>query len=161
VIEVKCPRCEQYWYTDERGGGTVRLCSDCAAKLRRGRRAPLERSDYFFLWAVAIVLPFAVLLITLMALWPGVFGVPGLVIGAVMFLVGAGGLRLTMKGGHVAEEDWSLLRWPVLLILAGLACALAYVPFVARAKREPAPAGQKSERVTLLSAAARAQEAAS
>src|SRR5207248_5717557 len=38
MIEIKCPRCEQYWYSDDEEGGRVRLCDRCAGDLRRGRR---------------------------------------------------------------------------------------------------------------------------
>jgi hypothetical protein len=151
-MEVRCPHCLQYWYSDEEDAGKVRLCPDCQTRLRRGRRGSDVRAGPF-LFTVAGLVTADVVLIALTARWPLVFGGPLVVFGAVLMLIGLAGLRLTMSRGHIAETDWTLARWPMLFALTGLACLLAFYTFVVRPARAAASPGsslhQPLDRVSL------------
>ncbi|HZY83620.1 MAG TPA: hypothetical protein VFE78_02205 [Gemmataceae bacterium] len=131
MIEIKCPRCEQYWYTDDKEGGRVRLCDRCAGALRRGRRGgqPLGA----FAAVTAALLGADLLLVVLARLLPGVFEKVLLGYGLVLSVAGAVGWRLLAPGWglHVGDIDWGAARWPALVGLMGLACLLAYASFVA------------------------------
>jgi hypothetical protein len=151
VIEVKCPRCEQYWYTDERGAGKVRLCSDCAAAQRRNQGRPVPADA--FLWVLGGVVAAVTLLFILTAVWPRVFGMPMMVFGVLLLLPGMVGLRATMRG-HVGEVDWSLARWPMLFVLAGLACMLAYFSFGRAPGGQAASSGRAPVQVSAQAPAA-------
>jgi hypothetical protein len=131
VIEVRCPRCQQYWYTDEEGGGVVRLCADCARQLRRGRRTREPAGP--FLFAAAGLLAVVVALIAFTAAWPRAFGLPVALFGVLLWAPGAAGLRRAFRVGHVGDVDWAFARWPALFIACGTACLLAVCTFVLRA----------------------------
>jgi hypothetical protein len=139
VIEIQCPRCKQYWYSDE-DEGRVRLCSQCADDLRR-KHGPRAEIDIPFLIGVGMCLVFDLMLIALTALLPAVFGKVMLVIGFVLFFAGLIFLRILSREtaslwfwGFDREVDWTLGRWALLSILTGLACILAYGSFVGFAK---------------------------
>jgi hypothetical protein len=92
MIEIKCPRCKQYWYDDDDAeGGRVRLCSRCVDQLRleRGHRAEI---DIPFLIGVGVFLVFDLIMIALTALMPAVLGKVTLILGLIMSFVGGGGL---------------------------------------------------------------------
>jgi hypothetical protein len=133
-MEIRCPHCLQYWYSDEEDAGRVRLCPDCADRLRRGR-GPRSEPAGPFLFAVAGLLAADVILIALTALWPRVFGVVLASFGSVLLLIGLAGLRRTVSRGHIAETDWSLARWPLVFALVGAAALLAFFTFVVRPAR--------------------------
>jgi hypothetical protein len=137
MIEIKCPRCEQYWYSDE-DEGRVRLCSRCGDELRRQRRHRGE-IDVPFLVAVALCLLLDLVLILLTTLRPAIFGKVMLGFGCVLFLAGGVFLRVLARtqGGIwrlTGDVDWSLGRWGLLALLTGLACLLAYGSFVGFAR---------------------------
>src|SRR5437868_2504305 len=72
MIEVQCPRCNLYWYSDEEGGH-VRLCAACTEELQRHRRGSPVRVDAFLITTLALFLVNCVL-IGLAAALPEVFG---------------------------------------------------------------------------------------
>jgi hypothetical protein len=136
MIEIQCPRCKQYWYSDE-DEGRVRLCDRCADDLRR-KRGPRSELDIPFLIGLGVFLLFDVTLIALTALLPAVFGIVMLIFGLVMFIAGwavfrvlqwEGGLSgwLFPFGGNI---DWRIGRWALLSMLSGFACLLAYGSFL-------------------------------
>jgi hypothetical protein len=127
MIEIKCPRCEVYWYSDEAGGGSVRLCSKCVDQLRSKRGVPVSLDVPFFV-AAALFLVVDVVLIVCTALWPGVFGYAVLIFGLVLVIVGLRVFRF-FTPGHVGDADWTGARWSVLAILAGMACVLGAASF--------------------------------
>lgn len=129
MIEIKCPRCEQYWYDeDDAEGGSVRLCSRCVDQLRlqRGHRAEI---DIPFLIAVGVFLIFDVVMIALTALMPAALGKTTLTIGIILSCIGGISLQLLRSGApwEVTERlglgniDWKSGRWALLMLLAGLA----------------------------------------
>ena len=127
MIEIKCPRCEVYWYSDDAEGGAVRLCTKCAEQLRGKRWTPPHFDAPFFIAAGLFLLVDAVLILPT-ALWPTVFGIPVLIYGLVLFVVGLRIMRYLMPG-HARDADWTEVRWPALAVLAGLACIMAAVSF--------------------------------
>jgi hypothetical protein len=131
MVEIKCPRCEQFWYDDDPDAGRVRLCDRCTTDLRRGR-GPAGQPAGPFLFAVAGVLLADVLLIALTAAWPRVFGLPLALYGGALLVPGLVGLRRAVGRGHVADADGGLARWCLLFTLGGLACLLAVGTFVLR-----------------------------
>jgi hypothetical protein len=128
MIEIKCPRCEGYWYSDDEDAGSVRLCPKCADQLRSKRGAPRSFDAPFFIWA-ALFLAVDVVLIVLTAVWPGAFGYPVLAYGLILCCVGLRVFRLFGGDGHIGDVEWTGARWPVLAALAGLACVLAAFSF--------------------------------
>ena len=131
MIEIKCPRCEQYWYSDDEEGGRVRLCDRCADDLRRGRRG--GRPMGAFAVAAAALLAIDVGLIALARLLPAVFGPVLLVYGLVLAFGGAATFRLLLPGLwiHAGDIDWGVARWPLLVALMGFVCLTAYASMVA------------------------------
>jgi hypothetical protein len=130
MISVECPRCGKVWYSDDRHGGKVRLCSDCVAKLRGKRRGSPFRLDAFAVVALVLIL-LDVVLIALTQLFPESFGMFDLVFGSVLCFLGLMGLRACMRGGwYLTDVDWEIARWPLLLALIGLSCVLTYVSLV-------------------------------
>ena len=127
MIEIKCPRCQLYWYSDNEDEGSVRLCSACAEELRRHRGQPIH-IDVPFLIAVALFLLVDAILIVLTALWPGTFGMLVLVYGLALFVVGLRVFRRTSPG-HIGDTNWTVARWPGMIALNGLACVLAAFSF--------------------------------
>jgi hypothetical protein len=51
MIRVTCPRCTLVWYSNEKKGGRMQLCSDCADALKRNRRWEPVRIDAFLIAA--------------------------------------------------------------------------------------------------------------
>jgi hypothetical protein len=127
MIEIQCPRCEVYWYSDDTDGGTVRLCSKCADQLKSKRGAPVSFDAPFFIGAALFVLV-DVVLIVFTAVWPHIFGYPVLIYGLLLCVVGLRVFRL-FAPGHVGDVDWTGARWPALATLAGLACVLGALSF--------------------------------
>jgi hypothetical protein len=132
MIPVKCPRCTLVWYSNEKDGGRVRLCSDCTDALKRNRRWEPVRIDAFVIAAGVFVLV-DLLFIPLAALMPGTFGEPlrvyGLVLSISALSVFSVILRISWWGvrwGSEADTLWPLMRWPVMIGPAGLACVMAY-----------------------------------
>jgi hypothetical protein len=128
MIEIKCPRCEQYWYSDDEDVGRVRLCSSCAEKLRRNRGGPRDALDLPFLIAVTVLLVVDAVAILLTRLWPQTFSTPVLIYGAVLTVAGLAGLRL-LAGRFNREVDWSIARWPLLFALTGIPCVIVALTY--------------------------------
>jgi hypothetical protein len=128
--EVRCPRCQKYWYTDKETGGTVRLCVDCAHELRQARYEPVL--DKPFLFTVLGLVAAVVLLSSLAAAWPKISGVPLALFAGVLGLPGAVGLFRAVNGKHVGDADGGRIRWCLLFIGAGTACLLSLFSFVLR-----------------------------
>jgi hypothetical protein len=139
MIEIKCPRCEQYWYDDDDAeGGRVRLCSRCVDQLRleRGHRAEI---DIPFLIGVGVFLVFDLIMIALTAMMPAVFGKATLILGLIMSVIGG---RLSLRflrsgeGWHIADQlsspEWKIGRWAFLVFLSGLALTGFALPRVLR-----------------------------
>jgi len=126
MIPVKCPRCTLEWYSNEEDAGRVQLCSDCVDALKRNRPWGPVQIDAFLIATAAFVLVDLVF-IPLAALLPGTFGGALLAYGLVLSI---GALivfsAFTKLFGVGDKADWSLLRWPVMIGLVGLACVLAY-----------------------------------
>lgn len=119
MIEIKCPRCEQYWYDeDDAEGGRVRLCSRCVDELRpeRGHRAEI---DIPFLICVGVVLLFDLLMIALTALMPGVVARGAAILGLIMTVVGTYTFQYLGGGWH--DTDWRTTRWGLLIGMSGFA----------------------------------------
>lgn len=134
MIEIQCPRCKQYWYSND-DEGNVRLCSRCVdhLRLKRGHRAEI---DVPFLLAAGVALFLDLLLMLLTALMPALFGKVILVLGGLLFFVGMMVLRVLQKTGWFVwgiplggEIDWHIGRWALLMVLSGLALMGAYGAF--------------------------------
>lgn len=136
MIEIKCPRCAQYWYIDDAdddGGGRVRLCSRCKdqIRLKRGHRAEV---DIPFLIGVGLAVVFDLMMIALTALVPRIFGKVMLGISIFMLIAGWAIFRvLQWEGGlsgwlfpFAGNIDWRIGRWAMLIFLSGFVCLLAY-----------------------------------
>ncbi len=129
MIEIKCPRCEQYWYDsdDEEDSGRVRLCSRCVdhLRLKRGHRAEI---DILFLIVAGIFLLFDAIMVALAALLPAAFAQAMLVLGGILFISGTITLRFLVQGRCIflfgipigGDIDWHTGRWAVLLTILGL-----------------------------------------
>jgi hypothetical protein len=118
------------WYSDDRHGGKVRLCFDCVAKLRTKRRGSPYHLDTIAVVAQVLIL-LDVVLIALTHLFPDTFGLFDLVFGSVLCLFGLMGLLASVRGyANLAEVDWEIARWPLLLALIGLSCVLTYASLV-------------------------------
>jgi hypothetical protein len=116
MIEVRCPRCKQYWYSNE-DNGRVRLCSRCVDYVRQKRRARGE-IDIVFLFGLAIALFFDLLLMLLTALMPTVFGKIAMILAMVKFVGGIIVLRFSQ-----GVEGWynpHVGRWGLLMMLSAL-----------------------------------------
>jgi hypothetical protein len=135
MIEIKCPRCEQYWYDKDEVEGRVRLCSRCADHLRH-KRSQRGEIDIPFMIVAAMLLFIDVILIALTALMPSPFAKVMLVYGALLFLGGLIALRgfrfekgfFSSTGWFSSFEnniDWNFGRWPLLIALSGMVCMLA------------------------------------
>jgi NADH-ubiquinone/plastoquinone oxidoreductase, chain 3 len=119
MIEIQCPRCEQYWYDkDDEEVGRVRLCSRCADELRlkRGHRAEIDIS---FLIIVGVFLVFDVTMLSLTAWKPAVFAKITTVVGFILIIVGGYVWRFLAGGWH--NTDWRTGRWGWLMLLSGFA----------------------------------------
>lgn len=129
MIEIKCPRCEQYWYDDDDAeGGRVRLCSRCVdlLRLQRGHRTEI---DIPFLIGVGVFLVSDVTIIALTVLMPAALGKITLGIGVFLSCVGGISLQLLKSGDWwdatdrlgLGNIDWKSGRWALLMLLSGLA----------------------------------------
>jgi hypothetical protein len=140
MIEIQCPRCKQYWFSNEEKRGRFRLCERCVDHLRRKRGHRVE-IDVPFLIAVGMVLVFNLMLIALTALMPAVFGKVMLVFSLLLWIAGWVTFRvLAWEGGFFAwffpfgDIDWRIGRWALLMVLSALALFAAYGSFVGLAK---------------------------
>jgi hypothetical protein len=138
MIPVKCPRCTMVWYSNEEDAGRVRLCDRCTDFLRRNRRGGPVKLDAFLIATAGFVLV-DIVFIPLAALLPGTVG-PALFVYGLVLSIGAlivsqalavafGGVRALwwIFLPTIWEQiDWNLMRWPVMIGPAGLACILAY-----------------------------------
>src|SRR5438105_3630628 len=97
MFAVKCPRCTKEWYSNEKAGGRVRLCSDCSDVLKRNRRDPLQIDAFIITTAVLVLVDLA--FIGLSSLWPGT-------VGRVMWYYGA----LLGLGGFFTPEAYGYLK---------------------------------------------------
>ena len=137
MIEIQCPRCKQYWYSNEEQVGRARLCERCVDHLRR-KRGPRAEIDIPFLIAVGMAVVFDLMLIAVTALMPEVFGKVMLVFGLLLWIAGWVTLRvLSWEGGLYTwffpfggDIDWRIGRWALLMVLSALALFTAYVTFV-------------------------------
>jgi hypothetical protein len=130
MIEIKCPRCEQYWYDNDAADGRVRLCPTCTDQLRGSRGAPIQ-VDVPLLIGVAVSLVVIVVVIALTALWPSTFKVPMLWSGAVLCIAGFTVFRWLARG-FSNDVDWATGRWALLAALVGLMCIIAALSVAAR-----------------------------
>lgn len=136
MIEIQCPRCKRYWYSDE-DEGRVRLCDRCSDDLRR-KRGPRAEMDIPFLIGVGTFVAFDLMLIGLTALMPAVFGKVLLGFAVVMLIAGWAIFRvLRWEGGlggwlfpFAGDIDWRIGRWALLSLLSGFVCLLAYGSFL-------------------------------
>lgn len=126
MIEIRCPRCEQYWYSNE-DEGKVRLCSRCVDHLRQ-KRGYRGEMDLVFLFGLAFALFFDLLLMLLTALMPEIFGKACMILALVVWTAGVIVLRFAQGAGgwsawgfpYGAEFDWHLGRWGLLMFLSSL-----------------------------------------
>jgi hypothetical protein len=137
MIEIQCPRCKQYWYSNERQVGRARLCERCVDYLRR-KRGPRAEIDIPFLIGVGMFLVFDLMLIAVTALMPEVFGKVLLIFGLLFWIAGWVTLRvLGVQGGLYGwlypfggDIDWRIGRWALLMVLSALALIAAYGTFL-------------------------------
>ncbi len=137
MIEIQCPRCKQYWYSNE-DEGRVRLCERCSDDLRRKRGGHRPEIDIPFLIGLGMFVVFDLMLIALTALMPAVFGKVMLGFAIVMLIAGWAIFRVLQWEGGLAgwlfpfagNIDWSIGRWALLSLLSGFACLLAYGSFL-------------------------------
>ena len=135
MIEIKCPRCEQYWYDNDEEGGRVRLCSRCVDHLQL-KRSHSGEIDIPFIIVATVLLFIDVILILLSVLMPSPFAKVMLVYGGLLFIGGMIALRgfrfekgfFSSNGWFSSFEnnvDWKFGRWPLLIALSGMVCMLA------------------------------------
>jgi hypothetical protein len=139
MIEIQCPRCEQYWYDNDEEGGRVRLCSRCLDHLHYKRR---QRGliDLPFLIVAALLMSIDLLLIALTVLKPALFAKVMLVYGGLQLLGGMialSWLGFSTEEGRAAylswftyDTDWKLGRWLLLIAISGMVCILAAGAFM-------------------------------
>ena len=126
MIEIQCPRCKQYWYSNE-DEGRVRLCSRCVDHLRQ-KRGSRGEMDLVFLFGLAIALFFDLLLILLTALMPEIFGKACMILALVVWAAGVIVLRFASGTGgwsalgfpYGGDFDWHLGRWGLLMFLSAM-----------------------------------------
>jgi len=132
MIEIQCPRCKQYWYSDV-DEGRVRLCDRCRDDLRR-KRGPRPEIDLPFLIGVGLAVALDLLLIALAALVPAVFGKVLLGFAILLLIAGWAIFRvLQWEGGlegwlfpFAGNIDWRVGRWAILSLVSGFVCLLAF-----------------------------------
>ncbi|HEV3146582.1 MAG TPA: hypothetical protein VGZ47_22025 [Gemmataceae bacterium] len=129
MVAIKCPRCEQIWHSDETEHGRVRLCSRCEETLRKNRPEPGIRFDAFVA-VTAGLLVIDIIWIALGRIWPDSVGMAMLIYGLVLLVPGLRVLARVTGFGHAGDADWNIGRWPLMIVLMGLACVLAYIPIV-------------------------------
>jgi hypothetical protein len=125
MIEITCPRCKQFWYDNDEGGGRVGLCSRCLDHVRR-KRARRGLMDMPFLIVAGMLLYIDVSLIALSALMPEPFAKVMLAYGGLLFIGGMIALfGIQFEKDVVINVDWKFGRWPLLLAICGMVCILA------------------------------------
>jgi hypothetical protein len=139
MIEIQCPRCQQYWYDNDEEAGRVRLCSRCVDHLQYKRR---QRGfiDIPFLFAAAMLMLTDLLVIVLTALSPPLLAKVLLLYGGLQLV---GGMSVLSWLGFTQEEErdeyfswftydtnWKFGRWPLLMALSGIICILAAGAFM-------------------------------
>lgn len=138
MMEVQCPQCQQFWYTDDEEGG--RLCSACIDQLRteskstqrrnrRGRHFAEEKRKpgffFYYLLSIGIGVP---LLMGLALLWPTVFGPVVIVVGGILSL---GGLILLRRvNAELSRIDqvgeWWGGHYFAVAAIAGICCIVFF-----------------------------------
>jgi hypothetical protein len=108
MIEVKCPRCEQYSYDNDEEGGRVRLCWRCPEHLQYKRR---QRGliDLPFLIIAALLISIDLFLIALSVLKPVPFTKVMLMYGGLQLLGGM--IALSWLGFSKEEGPAAYLSW--------------------------------------------------
>jgi uncharacterized protein (DUF983 family) len=139
MIEIKCPRCGQYWYHNEEKRGQARLCERCGDHLRH-KRAWRGLMDLPFLIAAGVLLFIDLDFIALTALMPALFAKVMLVYGGIQLFGGMAALSLlgfTQEEGRAAylswftyDTNWKFGRWALLLAISGMICLLAAGAFL-------------------------------
>ncbi len=134
MIEIKCPRCEQYWYDKDEEEGRVRLCERCADHLRH-KRARRGEIDILFIVAAGVLLFIDLFLIALTALEPTLFAKVLLGYGCLQLtggMIALSWLGFSQEEGRAAylswftyDTNWKFGRWPLLAALSGMVCVLA------------------------------------
>lgn len=139
MIEIRCPRCGQYWYDNDEKQGRARLCSRCAdhLRLKRERRGLIDPP---FLIVAGMLLWTDLSLIALSALLPALFAKVMLVCGGLQLaggMIGLSWLGFNKEEGRAAylssftyDTDWKIGRWLLLMALSGLLCLLAAGAFL-------------------------------
>jgi hypothetical protein len=135
MFAIKCPRCEQTWYSDEKDEGRVRLCSECAWKLRN-RKFQVAHFGVFATVA-AVLLVVDVLLVASSRIWPDPMASIMLLYGLFLTIPSLFVLRIVMGGGNfdsgylpARDVNWNIGRWPAMTAALGLACVLAFIPII-------------------------------
>jgi hypothetical protein len=124
MIEIQCPRCEQYWYDNEEKEGPDRLCSRCVDHLRYKRR---QRGliDLPFMLVAGVLLFIDLIFITLTVLRPALFAKVLCVYGGLQFSGGMIALFGFVGKGEIVVVNWWYSRWSLLIAASGMFCVLA------------------------------------
>jgi hypothetical protein len=129
MIEIQCPRCEQYWYANEEMRGQDRLCSRCVDHLRYKHR---QRGliDLPFLVIAGTLLFVDLILVLLAVLKPTPFAKVLLGYGGVQLIGGMIALFGFVKSGEIIVVNWWYSRWSLLVAVSGMFCLLASLPWM-------------------------------
>jgi hypothetical protein len=144
MIEIKCPRCGQYWYHNDWKEGRARLCERCADHLQYKRR---QRGliDVPFLIVAGMLFYVDLSLLALSVLMPAPFATVMLIYGFLqlglgMIALSAFGFRSGSRldrwlasewfSANQLNTNWKFGRWLVLITLSGLVCFLAAGAFL-------------------------------
>ena len=130
MIEIQCPRCEQYWYDNEEKQGRDRLCSRCVDHLRYKRR---QRGlmDLPFLLVAGALLFIDMILIIVTVLRPALFAKVLCVYGGLQFFGGLFAIFGFVGRGEIVVVNWWYSRWSLLAAVSGMLCLLASLPWMA------------------------------
>jgi hypothetical protein len=142
MIEIQCPRCTLYWYSDEPRKGRKRLCEACRTARRTAKGSRAELGLFFF--ATLGVLLIEAILFPLTVWQPAVFGLPVLVIGCILTPIGLGWFWFALYGWTPSwywiwewphpDAEWEEIRWPLLILFVGVMHLTVYATFVMAAR---------------------------